>query len=124
MKDNTKPNTTDCPALDAAAPDCTTAESDVRDYFEKVLIFCRQYNGTFARFEISLWKQMLILGAFMVRHFLIARHQRLQQRAEPPPAGYRLGNPLATRTLKTAFGIIRYARAHLICKKNNGPGKS
>jgi hypothetical protein len=122
MKDKTKPNTTDCPALDSAALDCTTAESDIREHFEKLLLFCRQDNSSFAEFETSLWKRVLILGALLVRLYLIARHQRLQQRAEPPPAGYRLGNPLATRTLKTAFGIIRYARTHLICKKKGGNG--
>ena len=96
MKDKAKPNTTDCPALDSAALDCTTAESDAREHFEKMLLSCRQNNGSFAEFETSLWKQVLILGASLVRLFLIARHQRLQQRAEAPPAGYRLGNPLAT----------------------------
>ena len=122
MKDKTKPNTTDCPALDSAALDCQAAEKDTREHFEKMLLFCRQDDGTFAEFETSLWKRVLILGALLVRLFLIARHQKLQQRAETPPAGYRLGNPLATRTLKTAFGMILYARAHLICKKKGGNG--
>jgi hypothetical protein len=122
MTDTAKPNTTDSPALETVALDCTTAETDAREHFEKVLLFCRENNNTFAEFETSLWKRMLILGALLVRLFLIIRHQKLQQRAEPPPEGYRLGDPFATRILKTAFGMIRYARAHLIRKQKGGNG--
>jgi hypothetical protein len=49
-----------------------------------------------------------------VRLFLTARHQRLDLQPHLVDGKYRLGDRYAERTLKTAYGSVRYGRAHLI----------
>src|SRR5207237_6813082 len=62
-----------------------------------------------------------VLGRLLVRLFLTARHERLDLQPYLADRRYRLGDNYAERTVKTAYGVVRYGRAHLV-KRQRGPG--
>jgi hypothetical protein len=75
----------------------------------------------FLAFERDLLGLLLGIGQVLVQLFLLRRQQRL----ELPGwlrRGYRLSDPQAPRTLKTAFGPVEYRRAYLVPKDGAGPG--
>lgn len=108
MRDQHKPATEVCPEA---------VKGEVRQAFEELFDFCAQSDDSFWDFERRLFVLMAALGRLLVRLFLTARHQCLDLQPHLEDGKYRLGNPYAERTLKTAYGPVRYGRAHLIQRK-------
>jgi hypothetical protein len=96
-------------------------EAEARQSFENALAFGRDCEASFASFEKGLFVLLAAVGRLLTRLFLTARHERL--RLEPHLRGgeYRLGEPYAERTLKTAHGEVRYGRAQLL-RRRGGSG--
>jgi hypothetical protein len=84
-----------------------------------VLTQCDQYS--FLVFEKRLLTLLPCLGQLLVQLFLLVRHQRLGLTSWLDK-GYRLADDCAERTLRTTFGLVRYARAYLIPRKGPAPG--
>ncbi len=112
MRDKHKPATEICPE---------TVTNEARQTFEEVVAFCEQSDLSFWDFETRLFVLMAAMGRLLVRLFLTARHQRLDLKPHLADGKYRLGNRYAERTLKTAYGPVRYGRVHLI-KHQGGSG--
>lgn len=107
-------------AMPAAASCPVTAEqlvTQVRQRFDKLLSFCQHNDYSFWKFEKCLFALMAVLGRLLVRLFLTARHQRLELQPYLQDGRYRRGAAYAERTLKTAYGVVRYGRAQLIARR-------
>lgn len=96
-------------------------KESARQAFQDLLNFCERSEFTFWEFERQLFVLMAALGRALVRLFLTMRHQRLDLEPHLRDRTYRLGQPYAERTLKTAYGPVAYGRAHLI-KRQGGNG--
>lgn len=107
-----------------AAPCPVTFEmhaAEARQRLEQVLNICRQKDYTFAKFEKSLFVLLAVLARLLVRAFLAARHERLDLEPYLQNGQYRRGAAYAERTLKTAWGAVKYGRAQLI-RRGGGAG--
>lgn len=91
--------------------DSANCERDARRTFDDLVLFCSNCDSTFRSFEADLLRRLFALGCLLVRLFLARRHERCDR---APPDGFRLGDPAATRTLKTLFGPVRYVRTQMI----------
>jgi len=91
--------------------------AEARQRFEQVLNFCQQREYPFFQFEKCLFALMAVLGRLLIRLHLTARHERLDLEPFLEDGLYRRGNPYAERTLKTAYGEVKYGRTHLIQRK-------
>jgi hypothetical protein len=102
----------------------TAAElaAEARQQFEDLLVFCEKKEDAFFEFEKRLLALMAVIGRVLVRLFLTARHERLHVQSYVGDGEYRLGDSGAERTLKTAWGTVRYPRAHLVAKRCQGSG--
>ncbi len=106
---------------------CPSSVDDLRrqahqrldDIIDVVFTQCDQ--DSFLVFEKRLLALLASLGQLLVQLFLLVRHQRLDLTSWLDK-GYRLADDFAERTLQTAFGPVRYARAYLIPKKGPAPG--
>jgi len=87
--------------------------AQARQRLEQILTVCQQREYPFAQFEKCLFALLAVLGRLLVRLYLTARHERLALEPYLADGQYRGGDPYAERTLKTAWGEIRYGRAHL-----------
>lgn len=108
----------------AAAPCPATAPQlveEARQHFERVLTFCLKREYTFAKFERCLFALLAVLGRLLVRLYLTARHERLELEPYLQDGRYRRGERWAERTLKTAWGVVKYGRAQLI-RRRGGAG--
>jgi hypothetical protein len=108
----------------AAASCPVTAEqlaAEARRRFEQVLTFCLERQYPFAKFEKCLFALLAVLGRLLVRLYLTARHERLDVEPYLGDGAYRRGEGYALRTLKTAYGAVRYGRAQLI-RRRGGAG--
>jgi hypothetical protein len=94
---------------------------EARQRFERVLTFCLQREYAFAKFEKCLFALLAILGRLLVRLYLTARHERLDLEPYLQDGQYRRGEAYAERTLKTAYGEVKYGRAHL-SRRRGGAG--
>ena len=115
MENHHKPAAAVCPV---------TAEmlaADARQRFEMLLNFCLQKEYSFAKFEKCLFALMAVLGRLLVRLFLTARHERLDLQPYLQDGQYRRGAAYAERQLKTAYGEVKYGRAHLL-QRRGGAG--
>jgi hypothetical protein len=104
----------------AAAPCPVTAErlaEEARQRFEQLLNFCLQREYAFAKFEKCLFAFLALLGRLLVRLYVTARHERLNLEPYLQDGQYRRGAAYAERTLKTAYGAVKYGRAHLIARR-------
>lgn len=116
MKTHRKRAEVSCPVTVA------TLTAEARQTFEEVLLFCQQSELAFARFERSLFALMALLGRLLIRLFLTARHERLDLEPYLQDGTYRQGKTYAERSLKTAYGEVRYGRTHLIRRRKRGSG--
>jgi hypothetical protein len=107
------------PALCPGTADLLAAEA--RQRFEQMLAFCQQREYAFAKFEKCLFALLAVLGRLLVRLYLTARHERLDLEPYLQDGQYRRGDAAAPRTLKTAYGAVRYGRAQLI-RRRGGAG--
>ena len=110
--------------MPAAAPCPVTAEvlaAEARQRFEQVLQFCLRREYPFAQFEKCLFALLAVLGRLLVRLYLTARHERLDLEPYLRDGQYRRGADSAGRTLKTAWGTVKYGRAQLI-RRRGGAG--
>ena len=109
----------------SAAQSCPVTEDSVaaeaRQLCEEMVSFCQHHEGTVLELEKRLFVLLFRLGCVLVRLMLVSRHLRLNLEPYLALKGYRLGNPSAERTIKTAFGAVSYGRAHLI-REEGGPG--
>ena len=112
MEGEHKTDRADCPVSTAQL-----VARESRQAFEDLLLFCEQDQDTFRRFEATLLSRLFALGCLLVRLFLACCHERLTWKDQPPPPGYRQGDPAAPRTLKTVFGRVTYRRSHLLPKQ-------
>jgi hypothetical protein len=96
-------------------------KGQARQAFQELLDFCEQSDFSFSEFEKHLFVLLAVLGRALVRLFLTARHQRLDVEPHLRDGKYRLGDCYAERTLKTAYGPVRYGRVHLI-QRRGGSG--
>jgi hypothetical protein len=103
-----KPATTPCPAP------AEVLAAEARQRLEQLLHFCLHREYAFAKFEKCLFVLMAVLGRLLIRLYLTARHERLDLEPYLQDGQYRRGEACAERTLKTAYGAIKYGRAHLI----------
>ena len=85
-----------------------------RQRLEQMLGVCQHKEYPFAQFEKCLFALMAVLGRLLVRLYLTARHERLDLEPYLQDGRYRRGDAFAERTLKTAYGEVKYGRAHLI----------
>jgi hypothetical protein len=115
MKIYRKPPVTCCPV------NTETLVAEARRRFEKLLSFCQQNDHSFWKFEKCLLALLAVLGRVLVRLFLTARHERLDLEPYLAEGVYRLGDAYAERTVKTAYGSVRYGRAQLN-KRRGGNG--
>ena len=60
---------------------------------------------------------MAVLGRLLVRLYLTARHERLELEPYLQDGQYRRGDAYAQRTLKTAYGEVKYGRAQLMRRR-------
>src|SRR5687768_386516 len=104
-----------CPASAA------TVERQTRQAFEELLAFCQASPAPFWKFEKQLFVLMAALGRCLVRLFLTCRHERLDVRPYVEDRRYRVGDRRAERTVKTAYGEVRFARTQLI-QRRGGSG--
>lgn len=100
-----------CPVTPASV------EAEVRQAFEEALAFARSSEFSFWKFEKQLFVLMAALGRLLLRLFLTARHQRLDVQFYVQDGGYRVGKAYAERTVKTAYGEVKFGRTHLIQRK-------
>jgi hypothetical protein len=98
-----------------------TVSSEAHQAFEELVVFCEQSALSFWEFETRLFVLMAGLGRLLVRLFLTARHRRLDLEPHLADGKYRVGDRYAERTLKTAYGSVRYGRTQLI-KHKGGSG--
>jgi hypothetical protein len=106
------------------APCPVTADqlaAEARQRFEQMLAFCQQREYTFAKFEKCLFALLAVLGRLLVRLYLTARHEQLDLEPYLQDGQYRRGDAAAPRTLKTAYGAVRFGRAQLI-RRRGGVG--
>jgi hypothetical protein len=115
MKLQDKQSPACCPVAVASIKD------EVRQTVENLLGFCESFDGSFFDLEKQLPVLMMALGRLFMQLFLTARHSRLDLEPYLQNGQYRLGNPFAERTLKTAYGEVSYGRAHLI-QRRGGAG--
>jgi hypothetical protein len=106
MKDNHRLTTPACPV--------NAVQKQARQRFQELMDFCQHSELTFFEFEKRLALLMAALGRALVRVFLTARHRRLDLKPHLEDGAYRLGRRYAPRRVKTAYGSVRYGRAHLI----------
>jgi hypothetical protein len=111
MNDQHRPQTLPCPVS------TETVEAEARQAFEEVLAFCRRTEFSFWKFEKQLFVLLAVLGRWLVRLFLTARHQRLDVQPYLQDGQYRLGDRYAERSVKTAYGEVKFGRAQLIQRK-------
>jgi uncharacterized protein (DUF2147 family) len=91
----------------------SSAGEAARRCFEEICEFCRMSELSFPEFERQLMTRMAALGCCLIRLFLSARHDRLDVRPFLEDDEYRAGDECAERTLKTAYGKVRYVRRYL-----------
>ena len=115
MNDNHKQPVAACPVAVTPVPE------EARQAFENLLGFCQDDDRTFGQFEQQLFVLMAVLGCLLTRLFLAARHQRLDLEPYLEDGQYRRGDAQAERTLKTAYGEVRYVRTQLI-QRRGGAG--
>jgi hypothetical protein len=115
MNDQPTPHTDPCPVS------TETVAAQTRQQFEQALAFCLHSHCSFRGFEGHLFTLLAALGCLLVRLFLTARHERLDLPGYLQDGKYRLGDAYAERTLKTAYGPVRYGRAQLV-KRKGGNG--
>lgn len=89
--------------------------------FDKVAEFCQQSDHSFWCFEKRLCVLMAVVGACLIRLFLMARRERLDVTPFLQDGAYRLGDEYAQRTLKTAYGEVTYDR-HYLMARDGGDG--
>lgn len=116
MNDNPNASRTRCPVTTVALVE------EARQRLDHLLAFCQHNDHTFWKFEKCLLALLALLGRVLVRLFLTARHERLDLQPYLQGGAYRLGDPAAERTLKTAWGTVAYRRAHLIKRRRKGCG--
>jgi hypothetical protein len=92
-------------------------QAEVRRSLEELLAFCQSSDESFFAFEKRLPVFLMGLGRLLVRLFLTARHQRLDLQFYLEDGRYRRGAAYAERTLKTAYGAVRYGRTQLIARR-------
>jgi hypothetical protein len=107
--------TADCPVTRAAL------RAQIQQTVDGLLDWCETSEQPFFVFEQCLGIWIMTLGRLLLRLFLTARHQRLELDSYVQDGHYRLGNPYAQRTLKTAYGEVVYGRAQLI-QRRGGAG--
>jgi hypothetical protein len=110
MKVQSKQPARSCPVSSASA------EAEARAAFEDVVQFCRGCDAPFGRFEVRLFVFMAALGLRLIGLFLCARRERLDVQALLADGNWRLGDEQAERTLKTAYGNVRYGRPYLVAR--------
>ena len=107
MKVHHKRQTASCPVTVGALVE------EARLEFDQLLSFAQKCDDPFWQFEKTLFVLMAVLGRLLARLFLTARHERLDLQPHWADGAYRLGDGYAERTLKTAYGAVRYGRAQL-----------
>jgi Uncharacterised protein family (UPF0236) len=115
MKIQRKPSRPDCP------PTCSAVRADAKAAFDGVADFCQTCDASFWEFEKQLLVRMAVLGAFLIRLFLTARHVRLDLQPFLADDKYRPGDDYAERTLKTFYGEVTYGR-HYLMSRRGGSG--
>jgi len=95
--------------------------AESRQRLEQILNVCQQKEYPFFQFEKCLVALMAVLGRLLARLYLRARHERLNLEPYLHDGKYREGDRYAERTLKTAYGEVRYGRAQLI-RRRGGAG--
>jgi hypothetical protein len=115
MKIQDKRPTAPCPV------NVASIKAQVRQAVDELLEFCETSDDSFFHFENRLLLWMMTLGRLLIRLFLTARHERLDLEPYLEDGRYRLGDPYAERTVKTAYGEVGYGRTHLI-QRRGGAG--
>jgi hypothetical protein len=110
MKGQHKPPRGSCPVTLEAA------RAEAQGAFDKAADFCQINDDSFWQFEKRLFVFMAAVGVCLIRLFLTARQQRLDVQPFLQDGRFRLGNGLARRILKTAYGKVTYCRHHLIAR--------
>jgi hypothetical protein len=111
MNGNHKPTPAPCPAT------ATALLVEARQQFEHLLVFCEKNEDAFFEFEKSLLVLMSVFGRVLVRLFLTARQERLDLQSYREDRVYELGDGYAERTVKTAYGVVRYGRAQMLPRR-------
>ena len=103
---------------DASRP-CTVAfaRAEAQAAFDKAADFCQSCDRPFGRFESQLFVFIAAVGVCLIRLFLVARRERLPIDPYLQKGVWRLGDELAPRTLKTAYGEVSYERQYLIARQ-------
>ena len=114
MQGQDKPEATRCPVS------VQTVTADARRAFDDVVEFCCSCRLSFWEFERHLFVLLAVLGRSLVRLFLTARHERLDLTPYLEDGVYRRTAGYAERTLKTAYGEVRYGRAQLTKRRGGG----
>jgi hypothetical protein len=80
-------------------------QRQIRQRLDEVIAYCLNDQGpaSFGEFETALLGLLRSLGCLLMQLFLRARHDRLDPVAWQA-RGYRVADPAAGRTLKTAQG--------------------
>jgi hypothetical protein len=110
MKIQRKRQATNCPVAS------TSIRAEAKRAFDDLAQFCETCSSPFWLFEKNLLVRMAVLGACLIRLFLMARHERLDSESFLEDGKYRPGNPFAQRTLKTVYGEVSYGRQYLMAR--------
>lgn len=101
-------------------PESTAAlRQQLHEQVDRIADWCENNTSRFFAFEKELKDWVWALGRLFVALFLLARHQRLQNRNQDYP-GYRLFPKWLSRTLRTVFGEVRYQRAYWVRRRGGG----
>lgn len=92
---------------------------ELHDHVDRMADFCEKCDGRFFAFEMQLKEWLWSMGRLLVGLFLLARHQRLQERKQDYPA-FRFSPPFIGRTLRTIFGEVYYERAYWVRRQGKG----
>jgi hypothetical protein len=92
---------------------------ELHEQVDRLTDFGEKFDGRYFAFEIELKDRLWIIGRLVVGLFLLARHQRLQERKQDYP-GYRWSPPFIGRTLRTIFGEVFYERAYWVRRRGQG----
>lgn len=102
-----------CPGSTAAA------RKQLHEKVDQIADFCEKVGGSFLLFETTFKDRLWELGRLFISLFLLARHQRLQEKNRDYD-GYRCFPQLLSRKLRTLFGEVVYERSYWSKRKGGG----
>ncbi len=109
---------------EASQPRVEEIAQQARNQCEHIIDFCTSdgQDVNFFSFEKSMVSMLHALGVVYMQLFLASAHQRLDYSRWLSSGLYYLKSGVVYRTIKTAFGQVRYGRSYMVRKGRGGGG--